>query len=257
MREQVRLALDASQVDKFQDSSFVWKRNDGTFAVVQTWPTKYNAQFQNDFNPQSENPDESKFSPQAAEEFKKAMSSMFDAESVRNMGIKYCHKATENNLPVFVGLGEDLMTHLKENREDMESLKILELNKDKDGNDKQLTFTCEYVDGKSNIGVKTLSMQPNTKYCLYTKMGWETMAMVKTYEQFAKECDLHSDGTPAPAAVPSLPAASPSVPAASPSVPAASPSVPAASPSRAASRAATGAGIERDKGILPRLCTIM
>merc|ERR1712195_324216 len=166
------------------------------------------------------------------------MSSMFDAESVRNMGIKYCHKATENTLPVFVGLGEDLMTHLKENREDMESLKILELNKDEDGNDKQLTFTCEYVDGKSNVGVKTLSMQPKTKYCLYTKTGWETMAMVKTYEQFAKECDFHSEGAPAPAA-------SPSVPAASPSVPAASLSVPAASPSRAAARAE----IERDRSV--------
>merc|ERR1712093_363166 len=59
------------------DKPVVWKREDDTYALIQTWPTSYNQKFRDSWEIRDRNPYPSKFIPQAAEEFRTAMLTMF------------------------------------------------------------------------------------------------------------------------------------------------------------------------------------
>ena len=61
------------------NSNFVWDRDDGTTAVVQTWKVRYNDTFRATFECSQENPDDTVFSPRKVAEFRRAMRNIFGA----------------------------------------------------------------------------------------------------------------------------------------------------------------------------------
>ena len=137
-------------------SSFVWEREDSTHALVQTWPTKYNAKFVEEFNPRNENFDTSMFNPQATEEFTRAMTNMFGEAAVQEIGFKYCHRANKNETPVYVGSSEALMEFLEHSPDVVEELGILRLGMDSDGREAPLTCVSQYIDGKGKTKKKVI-----------------------------------------------------------------------------------------------------
>lgn len=178
---------------QFQGSPWVWRREDGSNALVQTWPTQYNDSFRAKFNPHIDNYDSDKFDVTAAEEFKRCMADMFGAPAVEELGIKYCHSQTDNDKPAYVGSAEALIKLLTDNPEIQQDLSIVTMGATIDGPDRY-GFTSRYVDGRGRSGLKGVSMDPACRYVLYTKKGWETMACVKLLEQFEREAELKKPG---------------------------------------------------------------
>jgi len=176
--------LGAEDAEKYLATPFVWKRNTGTFALVQIWPMRYNDTFRSDFKVSIENPDPDKFSLNAVEEFKIALSKMFGAVAVHELGIKYCYCKRENNNPVYVGQSEALMVFLTRRADVRKAMNIPVVG--------VLSFECDYIDKQKNTDRKKFVLSPNTRYYLYTKDGEEKMAMVKTWDQFEKECSIKS-----------------------------------------------------------------
>jgi len=168
--------MTAEVAQKHKGLPFVWKRTDGSFAVVQTWPTNYNEKFIADFNPTTTNPDPVKFKPQAVDEFKQATVNLFGHEATRHE-ILYCHKVTENTKPVYFGTSELLLKLLHEEADIRKSLDITEMTSDGG-------FVARSVDGKGKEGSKSFKFSPGKQYALYTKQGWETMACITPLDQF-------------------------------------------------------------------------
>lgn len=185
---------DVATAEELLKTPFVWKRADGSTALVQTWPTKFNDKFKSDFKTFEKNPNPKDFNPKAVEEFQTAIKAMFGESFDDEEGIfKFCHKQTKNDNPVYVGKAEDIMKKLvgEGNEELRKKFEIDSTGLDPDADKSDpLGFTATYTDGKGNTGVKCLSMAPDTMYTLYIKKGWETMAMVKTLEQFQQDCVL-------------------------------------------------------------------
>merc|ERR1712146_686220 len=140
--------------DKFEALSktpFVWKREDGSTALVQTWPTKFNDEFKKGFSVTEKNPDPSTFDPQAEAEFRTAMKNMFSEADVNEEGIfKFCHKKTKNDQTVYVGKSEDIMQKLKDDESILEQFKIDSIGKDGEGKDDPLAMTVLWEDKKQN-----------------------------------------------------------------------------------------------------------
>merc|ERR1712190_308171 len=167
----------------FLGTPFVWKREDGTFGLTQTWPTRFNDKFKNDFvcvkYPQ--NPDEEHFVPQAIEEFKQTVFKMFGEHE--DPPLYLCHKQTQNTKPVYMGTGAALMDMLRTSEEIRKELDILAIN-EPDG------FKCKWVNGKKEEGEKDFRMTLTEEFAIYTKQGWETMACSKLRQQFDAESTL-------------------------------------------------------------------
>jgi len=154
--------------------SFIWAREDRSYALVQSWTTNFNDNFKSSFNIAEHNPDESKFSPNAVIEFEQMCVNLF-GEAARGR-TKFCHKQTTNNNPVFVGTRHQLLSLLMANPHVCKDMNILSIF---DGG-----FEAGTVDGKGNIGSKSFNMAYDGEYALYTKQGWDTMACVTPIEQF-------------------------------------------------------------------------
>merc|ERR1719235_2694744 len=60
-------SMPEEKANEFLESPFVWKRTDGSYALVQTWSTRYNDDFRKNFKISQSNPDASKFEMQAVE----------------------------------------------------------------------------------------------------------------------------------------------------------------------------------------------
>ena len=82
--------------------------------------------------------------------------------------VLYCHRAANNDKPVYVGTAPALLKFLRASPDIVKSLNIVSLTDD--------GFVTGTVDGKGNTGTKDFSMAPEVEYALYTKLGWHTMA---------------------------------------------------------------------------------
>lgn len=168
---------------EYCETPFVSKREDGTFCLVQTWPTSYNEKFKADFKIFSSNPDPKKFDPQAVTEFKECMERLF-GEDASSLPVLFCHKSLVNVGPIFLGKAENLIELLERYPEKMQELAIKEVSS------KSLSFVSDGIDGKGKRFEKTFTMAPLDDYVMYKKVGWETMGCVKPKEQFLRESEF-------------------------------------------------------------------
>lgn len=175
-------SISPDLAEKYIETPFVQKRDNGTFSLVQTWTTSYNDKFRSDFNIQMENPNPAVFVPQAVDEFKQAMVLMFGS-TAEDHEILYCQRATENNKKLYVGYSELLLEFLKMHPEDMEALGITELTEG--------GFITRIVDGRGKVTSKPFTFSPGEKYALHTKQGWETMACITLVAQFNNNRSYH------------------------------------------------------------------
>jgi len=167
-----------------RDTAFVWRREDGTNALVQTWPTELNENFRKTFEiTEGTNPDSDKFSPQAVSEFQAAMVRLFGSTATK-CPIMFCHKKTVNTSPAVVGVGEDVLAHINENPELMRTLAIL--NVDSDG----LGFVADGTSGDGKKFEKHFSLTAGEQCVVYRKVGWDTMGCIKPLHQFLRDADL-------------------------------------------------------------------
>jgi len=156
--------------------------------LVQTWPTKINEKFKKDFKITESNPDMKKFEAAAVNDFKACIQEMFGKDAVKKVSIKFCHKATDNEFPCYLGTTEDLLKYfsLKDNAAAMSAVGIKEMTSN--------GFLATGEDGKGNKIEKPFKMEPKIKYVIYKKVGWETMGCCKPKEQFDKECEFLGKG---------------------------------------------------------------
>lgn len=185
-------SLPCEKAAKFQGTPYVWDRNDGTCALVQVWTGNYNAGYIEGFAPQSQNPDDSRFDPQAVQEFESCLSRIFGRDVVQEVGIKYCHKKTCNyGERVYVGNGRDLMRFLHKHPDIVASMKILALDSNDEGRSEG-SILCQ-VDRQSGAQVppKRYQMSNDEQYALFMRKGYDTSACVEAVVKFREECDFH------------------------------------------------------------------
>jgi len=172
-----------------RDTAFVWRREDGTNALVQTWPGAFNEKFRQTFHiSERTNPDSKKFHPQAVSEFQESMVRLF-GPSAAKYPIFFCQTKTVNSLPAVVGISEQVLAHLKENPELMRTLSIRSI--DSEG----LGFMSDVVDGNGNRLEKHFMLTPGERHVVYRKHGWATMGCSKLLHQFLREAEFHGPPT--------------------------------------------------------------
>ena len=178
-------SIDAEKARTHVDTPFVWKRDDGSFALVQTWSTNMNDKFKQEFSIATSNPDTSVYSPQAVEEFERVVKALFGEDATDKQPVVYCHRASENDGPVYVGSGDDLLNFL---RNDPHAVT-------------QLNIQCVLADGfvstvvnRNGDGTKAFKMAQGVEYVVYVKRGWDTMACATPLDQFVRGRVLHGDG---------------------------------------------------------------
>jgi len=172
---------------KHTETPFIKDIKVGTkHTLIQTWPTKVNEKFKNDFKITETNPDTKKFQSSAVTDYKETIEALFGKEATKKVPIQYCHKKTDNKFPCYVGLTEDLLKCFQENKEAMTGVGIKSMT--------EKGFVATGEDGKGNKIEKSFTMDPKTKYVIYKKLGWETMGCCKTKSQFQKECDFVGKG---------------------------------------------------------------
>jgi len=175
---------DSAWKDKaYNNTPFVNKSGD-KYMLVQTWPTKINDKFKQEFKMTDHNPDPKNFEKAAVNEFKACIETMFGKDATQKVGVKYCHKVTENNFPCYIGTTEALLEYFKDDTAAMKEVGIKELTSD------GLGFVATGEDGKGKPVEKPFKMEAKTKYVIYKKFGWETMGCCKTKTQFDKEAEL-------------------------------------------------------------------
>jgi len=168
-----------------RDTPFVWRREDGTNALVQTWPTTVNEKFRKTFEiSEGMNPDAKRFQPQAVSEFQETMLRLF-GPAASDRPILFCHKKTENTLSAVVGTGEEVLAHLSENPELMCKLAILSV--DREG----LSFVSDGTAGDGTKFEKHFTMTEVEQCVEYRKIGWDTMGCTKPLPQSLRDAELH------------------------------------------------------------------
>jgi len=165
----------------YSETPFVTKKGN-KFALVQTWPTRFNAKFKQDFECKEENTDKKHFEPAAVQDFKKCVDSMFGQGATDKCKIQHCHKVTTNNNACYVGLTEALKDYLQNNEDKMKEVGIEKFTAE--------GFQSFGKDGKDNAVSKPFKMEKKIKYVIYKKVGWETMGCCKPLPQFLKECEF-------------------------------------------------------------------
>jgi len=172
-----------------RDTAFLWRREDGTNALVQTWPTNLNEKFRQDFEiSEGANPDAAKFQPQAVSEFQEAMVRLF-GPAAASCPILFCHKKLASTSPAVVGLGEKVLAHLKEHPDLMHELAIASI--DSDG----LGFMADGTNGKGQKFEKHFRLTPGEQCVVYRKTGWDTMGCIKPLNQFLRDAEFHEPRT--------------------------------------------------------------
>jgi len=172
-----------------RDTPFVWRREDGTHALVQTWPTSFNDKFRKTFDiAEGRNPDPEKFQPQAVSEFQAAMVQLF-GPAAADCPILFCHKKTENRSPAVVGTSENVLAHIKKHPELMQELTILSIDTEGTG------FVADGTEGDGKKFEKHFSLTPGEQCVVYQKVGWDTMGCTKPLDQFLRDAELHRPPT--------------------------------------------------------------
>jgi len=178
-----------------RDTAFVWRRKDGTNALVQTWATNINEKFRQDFDiSKGVNPDPAKFLPQAVSEFQEAMVRLF-GPAATSCPVWFCHKKLESTSPAVVGFGEEVLAHLRGNPELMRELAIASI--DNDG----LGFVADGTNGKGEQFEKRFRLTPGEQCVVYRKTGWDTMGSIKPLHQFLLDAEFHEPGAERDAAI--------------------------------------------------------
>jgi len=168
-----------------RETAFVWRRDDGTNALVQTWPTTLNQKFRQDFDmSEGVNPDPEKFLPQAASEFQEAMVRLF-GPSAQSCPILFCHKQLASTSPAVVGSGEEVLAHVKGSPELMRELAIASVDPD------CLGFVADGTNGKGEKFEKCFKVTPGEQCVVYRKTGWDTMGCTKPLHQFLRDAEFH------------------------------------------------------------------
>lgn len=163
---------------------FIIRREDGSFVVVQCWPTKYNEAWKKGFREYPKNPNKKKISDEAARYFHEAMIELF-GEDARDQPVTFGVSSKRNEHPCYMGTGADLIRILKKSKALQESLQIIDVSAD--GFTTLITYPTK---PEERVGDKTFKMDLTSQYALYTKVGYEKMACVKPAFQFYKESSL-------------------------------------------------------------------
>jgi len=162
---------------------FVWQREDGTFAVVQLWRIWFNSQYKKDFQIFDNTPaNKIRFDVEAFREFQKAVQNLFQLETLDpNLPFKYVQKESHNHKALYVGKGRELMSMLRLDQKLRQDLDIVSLV-EPDG------FESKWKDQEGREGTRVFRMDLTQEYCLYTRIGGDTMACTKPRMLFAAEC---------------------------------------------------------------------
>jgi len=180
---------EAENNQVLSDTAFVWRREDGTNALVQTWPINLNEKFRQDFEiSEGVDPDSAKFLPQAVSEFQEAMVQLFGPDAV-SCPILFCHKQLANTSPAVVGLGEEVLAHLKEHPDLMRELAIASIDSD------SLGFMADGTNGTGQKFEKHFRLTPGEQCVVYRKTGWDTMGCIKPLHQFLHDAEFHEPPT--------------------------------------------------------------
>jgi len=172
-------------IKTLRDTAFVWRRVDGSNALVQTWATNINDKFRQDFEiSEGVNPDPAKFSPESMTDFKEAMVRLF-GPAARNCPIWCCHKRLHSTSPAVVGLAEEVLAHLQENPDLMREVSIASIDSD------CLGFVADGTNSKGETFEKHFRLTPGEQCVVYRKTGWDTMGAIKPLHQFLLDAEFH------------------------------------------------------------------
>jgi len=126
------------------------------------------------------------FQPQAVAEFERTLKCLFGEEATKRSPIMYAKNSKVNKFVVFKGQAEAIEMFLRQNPEACDLLKIAKLYLG--------GFVAIVSKGgspeKAKHSYKQFDFTPGEEYVLYTKVGYESMACIKPYEQFVRECKL-------------------------------------------------------------------
>jgi len=95
------------------------------------------------------------------------------------------HRERENNLPLYIGTGDALMSMLRTFKNIRDQLKITTIF---ESGGFACKWTCVTEEGNLNEGFHTFHVDLTRQYCLYTKQGYDEMACVKLKPQFDRDC---------------------------------------------------------------------
>jgi len=174
-------------------STHVFPRPNGTFGVSQMWPMKINSSFHKSYKATTNysEVDPTVFQPQAVAEFERTLKILFGPEATKRSPIIYAKNAKINKLVVFKGTAEAIEAFLRFNPEACDLLMIAKLypggfvaiNSIGGGSD-------PIAQPPKKNSYKQFDFTPGEEYVLYTKVGYENMACIKSYAQFVGECKL-------------------------------------------------------------------
>merc|ERR550525_716071 len=142
------------------------------YGLVQTWPTKFNDKFKQDFTLTDTNPDMKHFEASAVNDYKACMQTLFGPDCLEKVPIKYAHKVQKNDSPIYFGKTEDLQKFFRLNTDAMKQCSIKEMT--------ETGFISTGEDGKGTKLEKPFSMEPNKEYVVYKKKGWESMGCLSS-----------------------------------------------------------------------------
>ena len=180
-------ALAAKTVLESDGDEYVWQRENGEYGLAQIWPIKVNDAFEKKFTVSTVNPAPKIFQPQAVGEFERSIKKLFGPDATSRAPILFCKNTQTNGKLIYYGSGDALQAYLREHPEACDQLKIAKL------------FPGGFVattSTKKAQSFKHFDFMQNTDYVLYTKVGWEEMACIKTYAAFEKECEFLQEITP-------------------------------------------------------------
>jgi len=165
------------------ETPFVWKRDDGSFGLSQTWPARIDQAFQHEFEVfPGVNPDPVKFQPQAEAEFRETLVRLFGSQA-RHHQILFCRKCTVNDSPVLIGTSEKLIQHLQEQPQMLPRLGIARLRD-------SASFVAEGTDAKGERFEKEVFMAPGEKYAVYRLSGPSGLGCAVPHVQFVQEAEV-------------------------------------------------------------------
>jgi len=171
--------------------SYVYRRANGEYGLSQIWPIKVNDSFKKNFQLITEiNPDPSIFQPQAVYEFDRTINLLFGAGATKKVPILFCKNERANTLPIYKGTAEALQLFLQNNPKAVQQLKIAKLFPGGFVATVSIGGNPKKNEPPKKDSFKQFDFTPGENYFLYTKQGYESMACVKSADQFERECAL-------------------------------------------------------------------
>lgn len=174
------------QIDPRNLNNFMWDRPDGTIALVHTWKTKYNEEFQKRFKIMDQNPSEHLFEPQAVYEFERAMKNIFGQDVLDKVQVKFCWSSIFNQYPVYIAPARELVNMLKGREAVREELNIHKVEEN--------GFVSNVVNKKGGTSIKEFILEMDATYALYVKDGFDKMACATPIGLFLRERVLNRPG---------------------------------------------------------------